>query len=90
LADRANVIYVEFSREVDHMNRPISYIATSQDFGITTTALTFEKMLENLKDAIRLSIQNLDPTEAYGISEHPRIIVQMEIDYAEIAATDGE
>lgn len=90
MVENAEIIYVQVTREVDRRKRTINYVAINQDLGIMTVGHNFDKLLENLEDAIRLSMQDLDTETAYGIAKKPRIILQMELDNEVITTTEVE
>ncbi len=78
-------VNVEYSRE-DEEYGPV-YVASCQEIAVVTDGRTFDELLRNLREAIGLHLEGVDPAAAYNLSPNPRVMIIMELpgDYAQTA-----
>jgi predicted RNase H-like HicB family nuclease len=88
LENEQDVLYidVEYKKHERHYAR---FIAVNHELGLITEGSTFEKLLENLQDAIHLSLQS-QTASGNSLPSQRRILIRMEFAYETPAGIEGE
>jgi predicted RNase H-like HicB family nuclease len=78
-------INVEYSTE-DEDYGPV-YIATCGLLGLTTDGRTLDELIENLHEAIVVSLEGVDTISELGLTPNPKVVISLEMptDYAKTA-----
>jgi len=66
-------IQIEYSTEDEE---PI-YVATNDAIGLVTDGHTFEELLENLKEAIAVCLEDTDTVNLFNLVPNPRVEIRM-------------
>jgi len=77
MGDIQEILYidVEYSTE-DEEYGPV-YVATNRDIHLVTDGRTFEELLENLKDAVAVCLEDTDTIGLFNLAPNPRIVVKV-------------
>jgi predicted RNase H-like HicB family nuclease len=76
-------VHVEYNTE-DEEAGPV-FVASNDDLMFTTDGQTFEEMLQHVREAITLCMEDDGLVAELGLVANPRIVFNMAIEYAETA-----
>ncbi len=78
-------INVQYSTE-DEDYGPV-YVASCELLGLTTDGRTFDELIENLHEAIVVSLEGVDTIAELSLTPNPKVVISLEMpaDYAKTA-----
>ena len=78
-------VNVEYNTE-DKEYGPV-FVASCEEISVITDGQTMDELLKNIKEAIRLHLEDVDTVRVFNLTPNPRIVVTMELpeNYAETA-----
>lgn len=66
-------VNVEYSDE-DQDYGPV-YVASCDELALVTDGQTFEELLENLREAITVSLEDTDTITEFSLVPHPQVVI---------------
>jgi predicted RNase H-like HicB family nuclease len=69
-------IHVEVTQDDDYGT---VYVASNDELGLVTDGTTFETLLDNLREALAVCLDDTDTVAEFNLAPNPRVVIIMEL-----------
>ncbi len=82
-----DTLYINVRYDTEDEEYGPVYIATNDDLPLVTDGQTFEELLENLKEAIAVCLEDTDTVAEFNLVPNPHVVIVMKLpeNYAQTA-----